>query len=109
MRYRRGCDDPKAPEWIEFCLRPAIAVSEPARAEPGKKIEFAVVLLLSLFVVVVVGRYLPVHLGVLSSAPACLIRVILDTMRLTAMVAGYPAGLCQTRRTRVTRCRPVGR
>ena len=107
MRYRRGCDDPKAPERIEFCLRPAIAVRESARAEPGKKIEFAVVLLLSLFVVVAAGRYLPVHLGVLSSAPACLIGVILDAMKLTAVIADFPAGLCQKRRTRLTRCRPV--
>ena len=107
MRYRRGCDDPKAPERIEFCRRPAIAVRESARAEPRKKIEFAVVLLLSLFVVVAAGRYLPVHLGVLSSAPACLIGVILDAMKLTAVIADFPAGLCQKRRTRLTRCRPV--
>ena len=109
MRYRRGCDDPKAPERIEFCLRPAIAVRESARAEPGKKIEFAVVLLLSLFVVVAVGRYLPVHLGVLSRALARRIAVILDAMKLTAVMADFPAGLCQTRQIRLTRCRPVGR
>jgi len=79
----------------------------PARVAPGTKIEFAVISLLSLFVVVAVGRYLPVYLGVLSSALACLIGVILDAMKLTVVMADFPAGQRQTRRTRLTRCRPV--
>ena len=56
----------------------------------------AVVSLFALFVVVAVGSFLPVNLGVLSIALACLVGVVLGGMKLPAVVAGFPAGLFLT-------------
>ena len=56
----------------------------------------AVISLLALFVVVAVGSFLPVNLGVLSIALACLVGVVLGGMKLPAVVAGFPAGLFLT-------------
>ncbi|MBI3528082.1 MAG: hypothetical protein HY067_08930 [Betaproteobacteria bacterium] len=56
----------------------------------------AVISLFALFVVVAVGSFLPVNLGVLSIAFACLVGVVLGGMKLPAVLAGFPAGLFLT-------------
>ena len=58
--------------------------------------DLAVISLIALFVVVAVGSFLPVNLGVLSIALACLVGVVLGGMKLPAVVAGFPAGLFLT-------------
>src|SRR5256885_6897722 len=49
--------------------------------------------LLTLLGAVVAGSFLPVNVGVLSIALACLIGILLAGMKLRAVVAGFPAGL----------------
>lgn len=56
----------------------------------------AVISLIALFVVVAVGSFLPVNLGVLSIALACLVGVVLGGMKLPAVMAGFPVGLFLT-------------
>jgi di/tricarboxylate transporter len=56
----------------------------------------AVISLLALFIVVAAGSFLPVNLGVLSIALACLVGVVLGGMKLPAVMAGFPAGLFLT-------------
>ncbi|MBC8006756.1 MAG: C4-dicarboxylate ABC transporter [Prolixibacteraceae bacterium] len=58
--------------------------------------DLAVISLIALFVVVAVGSFLPVNLGVLSIALACLVGVVLGEMKLPAVMAGFPAGLFLT-------------
>jgi len=56
----------------------------------------AVISLLALLVVVAAGSFLPVNLGVLSIALACVVGVVLGGMKLPAVMAGFPAGLFLT-------------
>ena len=80
---------------MDDCRKSTIALG-PARQAGKNNMSLAVVSLLALFVVVAVGSFLPVNLGVLSIAFACLVGVVLGGMKLPAVVAGFPAGLFLT-------------
>jgi di/tricarboxylate transporter len=52
--------------------------------------------LLALFLVVAVGAFLPVNLGLLSVALAFVVGVLVGDMKLSAVAAGFPSGLFLT-------------
>jgi Na+/H+ antiporter NhaD/arsenite permease-like protein len=56
----------------------------------------AMLTLVALFVVVAIGSFLPVNLGLLSIALAFVIGVLVGDMTLSAVTAGFPSGLFLT-------------
>jgi di/tricarboxylate transporter len=58
--------------------------------------DLASLTLLALFVVVAVGAFLPVNLGLLSIALAFVLGVLVGGLKLSAVAAGFPSGLFLT-------------
>lgn len=61
---------------MDDCRKSTIGSREPAHKAGKNNRSLAVISLLALFVVVAVGGFLPVNLGVLSIALACLVGVV---------------------------------